>query len=379
MSESPRYCATCGDRLSPGDNYCSSCGEAVRGATDSSTGRGGDREIARGGAGAGGQRDSGGRVGDEPAGDRNWSDTRTHADTGAGRSSTDDDRAWLRQRVADLRADGWEVTRDDGDRVRLVDRGIGSLPVHLLLFFLTSPVGNLLYGWYSWSYGAPEREVTAAGGDRLVDDGDLVGRLAPLLTGLIVGFNGLVFVGFLLAGVPSVAFGVALFTLLLTVAAAFYTTDLDTTSPGTVGRERSVETEHVRTPPESCAACGHRVLEGERRRFSDRLYLAGLPAKTYETGTNTYCADCVAESRDPDGADELEAELDRLRSETTGDATPGAHHETGADGEHHTATGGEEEHHYDAADSERHHHEPGGSATRHRETSDDGERPVEQN
>lgn len=375
MPEAPRYCATCGERLSPGDNYCSSCGEAVRRSTESSTGRrvgergeterhvGGDSEPETGervGDGYTGTRSTAGRAGGETT--RSHVDTGTtpnRAGTGSGPSSTDDDRAWLRRRVADLQADGWEVTRDDGDRVRLVDRGIGSLPVHLLLFFLTSPVGNLLYGWYSWSYGAPEREVTAAGGDRLVDDGDLVGRLAPLLAGLIVGFNAIVFVGFLLAGVPSVAFGVALFTLLCTVGAAFYTTDFDTASPGTFGRERSVETEHVRTPPESCAACGHRVLEGERRRFADRLYLAGLPVRTYETGTNTYCADCVAESRDPDGADELEAELDRLRSETTGDAT----------GEHHHDTGGDEEHH----------HEASGGSTRHRETSDDGERPVEQN
>lgn len=360
MSESPRYCATCGERLSPGDNYCSSCGEAVRRSGDSAAGRSGGERAA---GPTHGSEDTSAAHGHTDAGT-----TRSRADAGTGRSSTDDDRAWLRQRVADLRADGWEVTRDDGDRVRLVDRGIGSLPVHLLLFFLTSPVGNLLYGWYSWSYGAPEREVTAAGGDRLVGDGELFDRLAPLLAGLIVGFNAIVFVGLLLAGVPSVAFGVALFTLLLTVGAAFYTTDFDTASPGTFGRERSVETEHVRTPPESCAACGHRVLEGERRRFSDRLYLAGLPVKTYETGTNTYCADCVAESRDPDGADELEAELDRLRSETTGDATD-EYHATGGDGGHHTATGGDDEYH----------HESSGGSTRHRETSDDGERPVEQN
>lgn len=294
MSETPRYCSACGERLSPGDNFCPGCGDPV--------GTAGDR------AHAGGDRAHAGGDRSRTAGDRRRDPS--------GAAATADDRQWLRQRVADLRAQGWEVTYDDGDRVELVDRGVGSIPVHLVLFFVTSGLANLLYAWYSYTWGAPERLVTADGREEVDDDNSIGTVLAVVAAAMLLGINGLLFAIAALAGVPEVALSALLLTVMAVGGAVAFRSDLDTESPSTFGRERRVETESVETPPESCAACGDRVVRGERREFADQFYLAGVPVRTYEKGSNTYCADCVADDRGPDDASDLERELRQLRTET---------------------------------------------------------------
>ncbi|MEZ3142691.1 zinc ribbon domain-containing protein [Halobaculum sp. MBLA0143] len=287
MSETPRYCSACGERLSSGDNYCPACGDPVT-ATDS--------ERARTGASGGGRRDPG--------------------------AATTDDRHWLSQRVADLRARGWKVTYDDGDRVELVDRGVGSIPVHLVLFFVSSGLANLLYAWYSYTWGAPKRIVTADGNEEVDDDSSLGTALAVVAGVVLLGINGLLFAISLLVGVPQIAVSVLLFTVMAVAGTVAFRSDIDTESPSTFGRERRVETESVETPPESCAACDDRVVRGERREFSDKFYLAGVPVRTHEEGSNTYCADCVADNRGPDDASDLERELRQLRTDSRGRERP---------------------------------------------------------
>ncbi len=304
MSRTPRYCSACGERLSPGDNFCAACGESVtsrethaRDGVDTPSDAGGYREPA----------------GDDGGGPR--TDPTRHRRGAA----TDDDRRWLRQRVADLRARGWEVTRNNGDRVALVDRGVGSIPAHLLVFAFTGGMGNLLYGWYSWTWGAPERFVTADGHEEVDEGGDGVDTLIAAVVALgVLGINAVLFVIALLAGAPSVAVSGLLFTLLLLVGTVAFRTDVETASLSKFGREREVDEQQVRTPPESCAACGDRVIEGERREFADQFYLAGVPLRTYEKGSNTYCADCVADDRGPDDLADLERELERLRTDADG-------------------------------------------------------------
>ena len=317
MSRTPRYCSACGERLSPGDNFCAACGDSVTSQTErqsrddpDSSGVTG-RYTERGNHGTGDGVTSTGESTTRPRTDRATPDP-----TGA---ATDDDSRWLRQRVADLRARGWEVTRDDGDRVELIDRGVGSIPAHLLIFFFTSGLGNLLYGWYSWTWGAPERLVTADGHEEVDEGGNGVGTLIAAVAAVgILGINAMLFFVALLAGAPSVAVSGLLFTLLMIVGAVAFQNDVETASLSKFGRERDVDEQQVRTPPESCAACGDRVIEGERRRFTDRFYLAGVPLYTYEEGTNTYCDDCVADSRDPDDVADLERELERLRTDADG-------------------------------------------------------------
>jgi hypothetical protein len=327
MSQTPRYCSACGERLSPGDNFCAACGDSVTSQTEGHS----PDEADTSGDASGYTKPAGGHEpGDGFAATRGGSATRDRTDgttrdrtdratrspTGA---ATDDDGRWLRQRVADLRARGWEVTRDEGDRVELVDRGVGSIPAHLLIFFFTSGVGNLLYGWYSWTWGAPERLVTADGHEEVDSGGDGLGSLIAAVVALgVLGINAMLFMIALLAGVPSVAVSGLLFTLLLLVGTVVFRGDVDTTSLSKFGRERDVDEQQVRTPPESCATCGDRVIEGERREFADQFYLAGVPVQTYEKGSNTYCADCVADDRGPDDVDDLERELERLRTDADG-------------------------------------------------------------
>ncbi|MFB6177546.1 MAG: zinc ribbon domain-containing protein [Halobaculum sp.] len=281
MGDSPRYCSSCGAPLSPGDNFCSACGAAVsdeesHGATDS-------------------VRDSR----NEPG----------------GTAATDDDRAWLRQRVEDLQMDGWEVTQDAADRVVLVKKSIGSLPVHVLLFLFSGGFLNVLYGWYRWTYGAPKRAVTAAGNEEVLNESSLGSVAVGVALVALLGINLLVTTVALLLNVELVAGIFGLLTLLAVGAGIGVTRDVDTESLSTFGRVRSVETEQVRTPPEPCAACGERVIDGERRSFTDRFYVAGLPVKTNSDGENVYCDDCVAR-RDAPGDTDIDAELDAMREET---------------------------------------------------------------
>lgn len=266
MSSDDRFCSACGARLSPGDRFCSQCGDPVAA-------------------------------------------TAPGSDAANLESPTDADRAWLRRRVADFRARGWTVKHDHGDRVVLVDRGFGSLPVHALLLLLTGGIGNVLYAWYRHTSGAPRREVRADGTERSYPDDAGFGVDLWTAAGATLGFLFVTAAAVVLAaGATSAASG----PLVLVAGGLFLAIALGVTyfplaarqgdvPLSTVGRKRTVSTDRVRNPPEPCAACSDRVRSGVRRGYADRWYLAGLPLRTYESGENVYCRACF-EGRDA-GAD----------------------------------------------------------------------------
>lgn len=265
----PSYCSACGGRLAPGDAFCSQCGS----------------EVGR----------------DDPA---------------------DADRAWLRRRVQDLEVAGWEMEADHGDRVVLRKRGFGSPLAHVLLFPVSGGVLNVLYALYRYTAGAPRREVRADGTERSYpdDDRDLAGRLrtAAGVVGGAVG-AGLAAVALLaLNGAPAVATAaMAVLFLLASLLLVALPARESRRSPSTFGRERTVAEETVRNPPEPCTACDDRVHTGVRRSYGDRLYVAGLPVRTYREGEHVYCRDCAATHDSPTGNDaepdaDVDAELERL-------------------------------------------------------------------
>jgi len=73
--------------------------------------------------------------------------------------SPDESERAFRRRVQDHLDAGWDIERDDGDRVVLAGRGIGSVGVHALLFVFTGGLGNLLYGWWHYSNLAERRRL----------------------------------------------------------------------------------------------------------------------------------------------------------------------------------------------------------------------------
>ncbi len=352
MPETPRYCSACGERLSPGDQFCSACGTAVRESDDSDFSVDTDFDIDTG-FDTDSPAGSGSGVGS--AADTGSSGSHDSRSSGSGSTASDvspEDRAWLRQRVEDMRVEGWDVTHESDDRAVLVNKTLGSPLVHLLLFFPTSGVGNVLYAWYKWTRGAPKREVYADGTERDFNQSSIGTVLTWVVVAGVLGFNGLIATFALLLNATFVASLFVLLSLLVVGAGVGLTRDVDTESPTTFGRAQTVETESVRTPPESCASCGSRVIKGERRTFSDKLYLAGLPVRTYDEGENTYCADCVVGSGDPSGPDDLEAELARLRSEGSSRGHGGAHNHGGGHDDAHSHGGS----HDDAHSHESHTH-----------------------
>ncbi|WP_313695207.1 hypothetical protein [Halorarum halobium] len=260
-AHAPRFCPDCGTPPNAADRFCAQCGRHLRL--------------------------------DDP--------------TAASADADPDDIAWLRRRVEDFRVRGWAVEHDHGDRVVLVDRGFGSLPVHLVLLVLTGGFGNLLYAWYRRTSGAPRREVRADGTERSYSHDAGLGVDPWTAAGATLGFLLVVAAAVTFAaGAASVTSGpLTLLSGGLFLAVAFAVTLFPLAARqgdvprSTHGRKRTVTTDRVRNPPERCAACGGRVRSGVRRGYADRWYLAGLPLRTYEEGENVYCRHCFEGSEGP--------------------------------------------------------------------------------
>ena len=253
----PNFCSQCGSSLSPGDAFCSQCGTAV------------------------GERPTAAAEGTTAAGQREQAD--------------------LRRRVEDFAIDGWDVKRDYGDRVVMVDRRIGSLWVHALLLVTTSPVGNLLYAWYRYSLGAERVELRADGtarrsgndrGSTRWNPKSAVGVAAGLTFAFTLALAGLVL---LLVSSSLVATGIGLAFVLASVAsiplAAQFAPGVK--SPTTFGRRRSTDETVVKASDAPCSACSHPVGTGVRRTFAEKRYVAGVPVETLNEGENLYCRACA--------------------------------------------------------------------------------------
>lgn len=238
----PNYCADCGARLSEGASFCSRCGASVPGS---------------GGA---------------PS------------------------RSAFRERVREYTVHGWEVERDYGDCVVVRKRGFGSIPVHVALFLVTGGVGNALYAWYRYSPGASRAELRADGTERWVD-----GRSTPRVDGATVA-GALVGV-VLLSTAAAVVTGVSpLATAALGLALVLGGLLFPPVRRRLAARESATKFGRHRTlatapagEAASCIACGKSARGGLERTYAERFYLAGVPLRTFEAGSNSYCHRCAVE------------------------------------------------------------------------------------
>ncbi|NEU56800.1 zinc ribbon domain-containing protein [Halorussus sp. MSC15.2] len=287
----PNYCSQCGSSLSPGDAYCSDCGSAVGGGTAS------DGQPIHP---------------DAETANPDPETTDSDAETASRR-----DRSAFRRRVEDLTVEGWDVKHDYGDRVVMIDRGIGSIGVHALLLFTTWGFGNIVYALYSYGPGADRVELREDGTERHVsgDDGryetanDAEGRYDgddepaesddSLLAnpGRLVASVFLALVGFSIlgdvSGVVSLVLGISLLAAALVVLPPVQRRLEDREAVTKFGRARVTDEAVVEAPEVPCAACAHPVGTGVERTFSEKFFVAGVPLSVEEKGSNCYCPSCA--------------------------------------------------------------------------------------
>lgn len=283
------YCHRCGTEFDRGDEFCSSCGASrYRDVTHE-----GDQTTT------GDHAQTTGPVGQDQA----WEQTESTA-----QDTVPDEEAYERfkRRVNGHLEEGWEIHEDQGDRVVLVKRDVGSLWIHALLLLFTYGVGNIFYALYRYTsapsykrltvgdgqnvrrqqatsaeHGRQQAQAAASGGS----DGAmyLVGGIL-LLWGLVlmaVGSVGPLLVGGLLS-----ALGLAV----LPPVSERLSRRRSVSSFGTV---TSTEDRTVENDPATCVVCGAPTEHGLEREYKKERVLAGVPVLTVESGTNRYCPDCA--------------------------------------------------------------------------------------
>ena len=272
----PAYCSACGEAFDDDDRFCSNCGASRSGGGPHAAERSSGRP----------ERSSG----------------RPERSSDADSPSPDESERAFRRRVQDHLDAGWDVERDDGDRVVLVDRGIGSVGVHILLFIFTSGIGNLLYGWWHYSKLA-ERRRLVRGDETAVRTPPSTGESRTetiagyILIALLLVIGGwITFLGGTSGSVPAALIGLAFAGLGLGVAPPVRRR-LDRRHGVTAfGRKKTVDHRVVR-PPESvdepCVVCGEAFERGLVRRRRDETVFAGVPVRTHSIRHNHYCADCA--------------------------------------------------------------------------------------
>ncbi|WP_266077732.1 zinc ribbon domain-containing protein [Haladaptatus caseinilyticus] len=256
------FCSQCGATLGSGASFCSQCGTAV-----------------------------------EPGSERGFgSDVGSDRMSGTGRSSTA-----FRRRIEDLSVEGWDVKHDYGDRVVMINRGFGSIPLHVLLLLFTSGVGNLLYAWYNYSPGADRVELREDGSEEyMAKDGfSTEWSLRSVASFFIASALGVFTTVFgLLAlltttDLAGTAFGVTFFLLGLfsLLLAPQHVPGFE--SPTTFGTVRSTDERTIFEPTVPCTVCSAPVGTGVKRTFSKKRYVAGIPVETANAGVNHYCRSCA--------------------------------------------------------------------------------------
>lgn len=312
------HCPHCGSETAVGHSYCIQCGGDLSDL----------HEVA----------DSV----DSPTESRHSTDQRSKDGQKRGRTSSDantatsEDIAAFRRRVSTLVADGWDIEYDRNDEVVLVDRGVGSIPVHILLLIFTSGVGNVIYGWYKYSHAA-DRMVLRADGtqydptaaktaavDGYEEPSGSVGQFAGGLLLFVLG--SIITIG------SGLDLGVALFGLLFVVISLFVMPPtrrrIDNRQPPTTfGPTESVDERFVTGTNKPCTVCGSRVEDGVVRDYTQEKIFAGIPLYTMEDGENYYCSDCRTSMvshrrRSFDEHDAVEAELEQLTAESGKSSAP---------------------------------------------------------
>lgn len=289
------YCPQCGTRVDAGANYCSSCGAS--------------QEERR-------RRRSGGE--------------RARADTERREYES------FRRRVRDWVAGGWEIEYDAGDEVVLVDRDIGSIPIHVALLLTTGGVGNLAYGWYKYSKdadrvvlrpddnvrrtgngptsGPPTESASAVEYETDGDDSSLGRHVAGIC---LFGFAALL----LATGVFDPAQIVIGLTVLFAAVYVFPPTRrrIENRHPVTAfGPTRTVDERVVTDTDRPCSVCLSEIDRGIAREYTEEYAVAGIPLSTTETGENYYCAACATGEREAtsEGETASAGESETAESET---------------------------------------------------------------
>ncbi|GAA0535405.1 zinc ribbon domain-containing protein [Halorubrum ejinorense] len=309
----PAYCADCGEPFAADDRFCSNCGAS--------------------------------RSGDAPTASERSDDADSPAPGSS--SAREETTGAFRRRVQDHLDAGWEIERDDGERVVLVDRGIGSVGVHILLFIFTSGIGNLLYGWWHYSKLADRRRLvrgdeTPVRAPSRSEGGQRTETItAYMMSALLVLIGGFIcFFAVQSAAPPAALIGLA-FALLGVGSVPPVKRRLGRRHGLTdFGRQKTVDHRVVR-PPESvddpCVVCGEAFDRGLVRRRRDETVVAGVPVRTHSIRHNHYCVDCAQSElfSDPLGADRL-ADVDSSfggEEETDREEPPSDRGESASEGE----------------------------------------------
>lgn len=318
------FCPNCGNSASPDHEFCIHCGSDLSAL----------REVAE-------------------TSEQTTSQTRERTTSSQRRTATDrqrDDIEGFRRRIRFLVSNGWDIEYDGHDEVVLANRGIGSIWIHIVLLMFTGGIGNLFYAWYHYSINPTRVTLRASGQDYEVLDpqspnaetntetsqvrtspGQFAGALVLLVLGLImVVTTGLSFVPSLLG----LAFGLVGLYMLPPARRRIR----DRHAPTTFGPTETVEKRYVQHTDRPCAVCGSRVVDGVVRDYKQEYAVAGVPLYTMENGENYYCEDCQSvdttygteSSRgvgdevdidDEEFTDEIERELERLRTSGPDDGT----------------------------------------------------------
>lgn len=287
--DTPAYCSSCGSELDPDDRYCSSCGQEA-GDSAGSQEREGLREDA--------------------------------------------ELREFRQRVGDYLNNGWEIEHDAGEEVVLADRGIGSIGIHVLLVLFTGGVGNLLYGWYHYSYDADQiviragekiRPLEATERGPATDAGAATeqSRLGGYVFGLLLLLTGIYVIGTSLASFGGILAGLGLMLISLLLLPPTRRRLRDRYPPTTFGPTETVDEHAVSKTDQLCSICRERVDDGVRREFTKEYVVAGIPLYTMEAGENTYCDSCHRERHSFDiGTERFDGLSEEVMTDDTfGDGT----------------------------------------------------------
>jgi hypothetical protein len=252
-------------------------------------------------------RDSGATVTDEPP---------TGGDSDATGADTDEELADFRRHVRSYLAEGWEIEHDYGDSVVLVDRGLGNIPAHLLLFIFTGGIGNAMYAFYNYNNGAERIELSADD----VSDGNVppdlleapktkpVGgsestSMSRVVFGALLALGGLATLASGPLDVFSWVFGLP---ILLGGLYLFPPTRsrIERRHPVTrFGTVRSTDETVVHSPDKPCVACGRPIDTGIKRSYREEKVVAGIPILTSQEGENHYCETCSALGAYPNAGD----------------------------------------------------------------------------
>ncbi len=201
--------------------------------------------------------------------------------------------------------------------------------IALATIWWTSGLGNAAYAAYKYYADAERLILTRREGPNgpvvtESHEGSRSSGTAAVVAGLILGFLGLMLFLPLLFGLAlifqEVAVVLAIGALLLAGGVAASKASGSDHSITDFGRTKDVTERVVYEPDLPCTACLSPIEAGVERRYADQFLVAGLPVKTYESGSNHYCRSCADGETDtelPD-ADEEESE-----SETTADSDDG--------------------------------------------------------